>query len=131
MFRISILFIILCLPVLAQATEYKCDIKKKFDFGHAYSPDKIKHDKYSVLIEEKGDTAFVSRCSFSLSAKKITCDLHKADKVVFDKNVRIKKYYFFQSQFDVQLFSDLSQIRANADYKQQWWQPNPLWRGGV
>jgi len=34
------------------------------------------------------------------------------EKVVFDENVKIKKYYIFRSQFDVQIFSNLSFARA-------------------
>lgn len=36
------------------------------------------------------------------------------EKVVFDENVKIKKYYLFRSQFDVQLFPDLSFLENNG-----------------
>lgn len=67
-----------------------------------------------MKVEESGGGAFVSRCSFSPSANKVTCDRYQVDKVVFDENAKIKKYYVFRSQFDVQLFSDLSFIENNG-----------------
>ena len=68
----------------------------------------------TVTEDERGDTVFVSRCSYAASVQKVTCDRYKMDKVVFDKNVQIKKYYLFQSQFDVQIFRDLSFVENNG-----------------
>jgi hypothetical protein len=67
-----------------------------------------------VQIEEKGNTAFILRCSFAPSAERVTCDRYQVDKGVFDENVKIKKYYVFRSQFDVQLFSNLLFIENNG-----------------
>ena len=44
----------------------------------------------------------------------MTCDRYPMDKVVLDENVKIKKYYLFRSQFDVQLFADLLFIENNG-----------------
>jgi len=46
--------------------------------------------------------------------QKITCDRYQMDTVVLDEQVKIKKYYLFQSQFDVQLFANLSFIENNG-----------------
>jgi len=36
------------------------------------------------------------------------------DKIVLDENARIRKYYLFRSQFDVQLYPDSSFIENNG-----------------
>jgi hypothetical protein len=36
------------------------------------------------------------------------------DKVVFDEFVNIKKYYLFKSQYDFQLYEDLSFVENNG-----------------
>jgi len=102
------------MPVVVQAVEYHCIVEKKFDSEREYTPTQIQKGKYSVQIEEKGDAAFVSRCSFSPSAQKVTCDRYQMDKVVQDNNVKIKKYYLFGSQFDVQLFPSLFFVENNG-----------------
>lgn len=40
----------------------------------------------------------------------ITCDRYPVDRVDIDPHVKIKKMYVFRSQFNVQIFPDLSFI---------------------
>jgi hypothetical protein len=96
------------------AAEYDCKIEKKLGPDMTYTLAQLEKDKFSVKIEEDKRATFVSRCSFALSAQKVTCDRYQVDKVVFDENVKIKKYYLFRSQFDVQLFPDLSFVENNG-----------------
>lgn len=114
MLRISIMVMLLGISALAHAVEYRCKVEKKFDFENVYSQAQIEKGQFSVLIEEKGVSAFLSRCSFTPSAQKITCDRYEVDKTMFDENVKIKKYYVLQSHFDVQVFSDLSFVENNG-----------------
>jgi hypothetical protein len=114
MLRVSLLVVLLGIPVLAQAVEYRCKVEKKFDFENIYSQNQIEKGQFSVLVEEKGVSAFLSRCSFTSSAQKVTCDRYEVDKTVFDENVKAKKYYVLRSHFDVQVFSDLSFIENNG-----------------
>ena len=107
MHRFSIIILTLCMPSIVAAAEYNCKAEKKFDSENTYTADYINNSQFSVKVEEGSSGVFLSRCSFSSSANKVTCDRYKADKVAFDKNVKIKKYYVFSGQFDVQLFSDL------------------------
>ena len=51
---------------------------------------------------------------FAMSAGKITCDSYDVDRVEVDPVVRIKKFYVFGSQFDVQLFPDLTFVENNG-----------------
>jgi len=101
-------------PVLVEAAEYDCTVEKKLDSEKLYTQEHIKKSQFSVKVEEKSSGSFLSRCSFSSSANKVTCDRYKVDKVAFGENVKIKKYYVFRSQFDVQLFSNLSFVENNG-----------------
>ena len=69
--------------------------------------------RFSVNVVESAVGAFGSRCSFSPSANKVTCDRYQVDKIEFVERQKIKKYYVFRSQFDVQLFADLSFVENN------------------
>ncbi len=89
-------------------------MEAKFDRERVYSQAHLQKYQFSVLIEERGDSAFLSRCSFTTSSQEVTCDRYEVDKVVFDEHVRIKKFYVFHSQFDVQVYSDLSFIENNG-----------------
>lgn len=114
MLRTSVIVLALCAPGFAAAAEYDCKVAKKVDSENTYTAHQIENGQFSMKVEESGGGAFVSRCSFSSSANKITCDRYPVEKVVFDEKVKIKKYYVFQSQFDVQLFSDLSFVENNG-----------------
>ena len=114
MLRVTIYILILSISALAQAAEYRCKVESKFNSEHAYSQAEVDKGQFSVLVEDKADSAFLSRCSFAASANKVTCDRYEVDKVMFDENVKIKKYYVFRSQFDVQIFSNLSFLENNG-----------------
>ena len=114
MLRVSTLFLALCLPGFAVAVEYDCKVGKKLEPEASYIAQQLEKRQFSVKIEEGGDGAVLSRCSFALSANKVTCDRYQVEKIVFDENVKIKKYYVFRSQFDVQLFPDLSFLENNG-----------------
>jgi hypothetical protein len=114
MIRIPMLVFFLMVSSLAQAAEYRCKVEKKLNGEHIYSQSEIQKGQFSVLVEERGASAFLSRCSFAYSVQKVTCDRYEVDKIEFDKNVKIKKYYVFRSQFDVQIFSGLSFVENNG-----------------
>lgn len=115
--RLAIVPILLALLVsstLVQAAEYRCMVEAKFNSDYVYSESEIQKQQFSVLVEERGSSAFLSRCSFINRLQKVTCDRYEVDKTVFDENVTIKKFYVFRSQFDVQIFADLSFIENNG-----------------
>jgi hypothetical protein len=101
-------------PGLATAVEYDCAVEKKIDSENTYTPDQIDKYQYSVKVEKGKEGAFLSRCSFSLVENKVTCDRYRVDRVVFDEHAKIKKYYAFRSQFDVQLFPNLLFVENNG-----------------
>jgi hypothetical protein len=55
---------------LAQAAEYRCEVETKLNGEHIYSHSEIQKGQFSVLVEESGASAFLSRCSFSPIAQR-------------------------------------------------------------
>ena len=114
MLRTFIPLLFSCSLSSAMASEYYCTVEKKFDSENTYTKHQIEKNQFSVNVKESEKGALLSRCSFVTGADKVTCDSHQVDKVVFDEAVKIKKYYVFRSQFDVQIFKDLSFIENNG-----------------
>jgi hypothetical protein len=112
--RVLKIVLALCVPSFTAAAEFDCNVGKKLDSETTYTASQIRNSQFSVKIEETGSGAVVSRCSYSASANRVTCDRYQVDRVVFDETAKIKKYYVFRSQFDVQLFSDLSFVENNG-----------------
>ena len=98
----------------ATAVEYHCSVTRKFNSEIQHSSEHLDRYKPSEKIEDNGETAALSRCSFAPSEGRVTCDRYEVDKVVFDSNVKIKKYYYFHGQFDVQLYPSLSFVENNG-----------------
>lgn len=96
------------------AIEYYCEANKKFNSEHNYTEEELKKGKFAVRVEESSNGTFISRCSFSRSENQVTCDRYKVDRVEYDRNVKIKKYYVFISQFDFQIFQDLRSLENNG-----------------
>ena len=84
------------------AAEFDCSVAKKFDSERSYSDADLSRSQFSVMVTDDGSAAVLSRCSFSPSAGKVTCDNYKADYIAYDRNAKIKKDYAFYSQFDLQ-----------------------------
>ncbi len=113
-FRASTLSLVLGAICSASAAEYECKVTKKIDSEREYSAEQIKQFQLANRVEEAGGQAWVSRCSLAPSAGKVTCDRLKMDHVVVDPNVKIKKFYLFSSQFDLQLYPGLTYIENNG-----------------
>jgi len=96
------------------AAEYSCEVSRKFDSAREFPLEQISKLQFSNRVEESKGGAYISRCSFAPSAGKATCDRYKMDQVAFDENVKLKKYYSFKSQFDFQIFPDLSFVENNG-----------------
>jgi hypothetical protein len=86
----------------------------EYDFDVTYGPKWLEKYQYSTRLEELPEGAFLSRCSHSLIYRRVTCDRYEVDRVEFDRHVGITKYYVFASQFDFQLFPDLSSLENNG-----------------
>jgi hypothetical protein len=108
------LCLLLFAPNDAISADFRCDVERKFDTERIYSPSHIGRYQFTVLVQDRGDVPVISRCSLSQKSQKITCDSYNADKVVVDENIRVKKFYVFRSQFDVQIFKDLTFVENNG-----------------
>jgi hypothetical protein len=99
----------------AEAVIYDCRVDRKFDRERIYSAQDLEKYRPRVLIDLSDDAAHLSRCSISIiNGGAETCDKYKADYATFDANVDVSKFYVFESQFNVQLFSDSYFIEDNG-----------------
>jgi hypothetical protein len=112
--RLALCLVMLHVATTAAAAEYRCTVERKVNFEGEYTAAALEKGKFSNLVEETEEGTFVSRCSFSPSQGRVTCDRYKAERVEVDRNVKIKKIYFFRSQFNLQLFPDLKFIEDNG-----------------
>lgn len=107
----------LCLLLMSStsyATILECFATKKLDSERTYPKSHMDKYKFSNKIEFTKDGVFISRCSYTFMAKKVTCDRYKVDHIEKDKNVNITKFYVFGPQFNMQLFSDYSYLEDNG-----------------
>ena len=119
MIRFLIIILTICIPILATAVEYDCIVEKKFESLYTesvypYTSEQLKKHQFSVKVDESSERAFFSRCSWTLMTDSVTCDRYEVDKIMFDANAKIKKFYLFGYQADVQIFSDLSFVENNG-----------------
>ncbi len=105
---------VLTMPVAGEAADFECTVTRKVDNERLYSADDLSRGTYSVLIQETAAGAVVARCSFSSSANRVTCDTYPVDRIEIDPTSGVKKFYVFRSQFDVQVFKDLSFVENNG-----------------
>ena len=100
------------------AATYRCEVQTVTMFDKSLSVQVLSKtylkDRQQHLIIEDDTKAFVQRCSFNPFLGKVECDRYEADRVTRDANINFKKFYFFRSQFDVQILSDLSFIENNG-----------------
>lgn len=115
--------ILFFIPKMVFAVTYYCEATKKYDSENIYSKQHIAKGKFAVQLEDMGEEAFISRCSFSSTANAVTCDRYEVDHInrsavanleTFKYDKFIKKYYYFQGQLDFQLYPDLSFVENNG-----------------
>lgn len=112
------IFLLVCLLIVCQmsasAVEYYCVAFKKVDSDREYLKNELRKSQFATKLEDLGSEAYLSRCSYSLSEKEVTCDRYKVDKIEYDSIAKIKKYYVFRNQFNFQLFPNLVGIEDNG-----------------
>lgn len=94
--------------------KFKCPASKRVDAKKTYTAEQIEQGQFSTVLEDNPEGVFVSRCSFSESAGKVTCNRFKVDRVEYDENLKIRKFYVFNRQFNFQIFPDLSSLADNG-----------------
>lgn len=123
----TLLIAAVLVPVVAAAVEYDCKVERKVDTERVYSAEQLRTGRFSVRVVEDGSTATIARCSASPSTGALTCDSYDVDNIVADETqtvdargailddkVKIKKYYRFVGQLDVQIFPNLTFVENNG-----------------
>ena len=111
------LFTLLIIASLASKASAStiCIVQNKLDAftGNVYSAEQLKSMKFSLRLDTEAQT--MSRCSFQKSVGTVTCDTYNIDKVAAASGfVDIKKYYYFNGQFDLQIFNNYEFIENNG-----------------
>lgn len=101
-------------PLAGAAAELECTVTRKLDGERMYTAADLAKGQYSVRIEESAVGATVARCSLSPSAGRVTCEKYRVYRIEKDPHIGVKKLYVFHSQFDVQVFKDLSFVENNG-----------------
>lgn len=110
----GILFIIILNSAPAYAVQYICDVHRKFDTEKEYSAQEILSSQFQVKINERPSDTILSRCSRPPYKENVVCDNYNVNKAEYDESTKVKKFYVFKNQFDVQLFSNLTFIENNG-----------------
>ena len=98
------------------AFTYHCKVTKKYSFNlsSSYSEEEIKKGEFSIRILDSGNYQKIDRCSYSPSSGYVTCDTYPTDRREVDSGINVRKYYIFNPQFDIQIFSNLEFIENNG-----------------
>ncbi len=101
----------------AFAATYECKVDKKYaaDLSVIQSKEEVEKYKFKITIKE-GVKVTLERCSFAPSQNAVTCDYYEPDRVEFTNTqyVMIKKFYVTRSQYDVQIFENLTFVENNG-----------------
>ncbi len=110
-----ILILFFCFPFQAFAITYHCQTTKKVERSIDYTLDKLKKYQFTTILDiYPEDVIYISRCGYSDIDKKIICNKYPADKIERDNNVNLIKVYIFKSQYNFQLFPDLTSVEDNG-----------------
>ena len=96
------------------AAEYFCPVSFKQSTDGPYTAEQLQKWTPTVRVSHIGNSATISRCSFTTSAGAVTCDDYQADFIHKDRYGGHTKYYYYRGQLDVQIFSDLNFIENNG-----------------
>jgi|LauGreDrversion4_2_1035121.scaffolds.fasta_scaffold437023_2 hypothetical protein len=101
----------------AYAATYECKVDKKYaaDLSVIQSKEEVEKSRFKITIKE-GAKVTLDRCSFAPSQNAVTCDTLEPDRVEFTNTqfVKIKKFYLMKSQYDVQIFENLTFVENNG-----------------
>lgn len=107
-------FLISVIPSAFSAT-YICTPSFQSVMGKpATSTDFVKKHKPITKVIESNGSYKVQRCSIPYMQENHTCDIYNVDRIERDVNVKIQKFYVFNAQYDIQIFTDLSFIDNNG-----------------
>jgi hypothetical protein len=115
--KLKYLIIAALMTQSAYAATYECKVDKKYaaDLSKIQSKEEIDYYKFKLTIKESPKFT-IDRCSFAPSQNAVTCDILEPDRVEFTNTqyVKIKKFYVTKSQYDVQIFENLTFVENNG-----------------
>ncbi len=119
--RYIALLVFCLLPAVAQASLFTCSVTRKTDSKAEYAAERIAKEQLTVLLsvddnEDQNplnDKASISTCDAHAAAAK-TCDTYEVDKITYDDATKLKKYYNFYAQVDMQVWPDMSFVLADG-----------------
>lgn len=115
--KLNFLLITVLIAQTAFAATYECKVDKKYaaDLTVIQSKEEVEKSKFKLTIKESPKFT-IDRCSFAPSQNAMTCDILEPDRVKFTNTqyVKIKKFYVTKSQYDVQIFENLSFVENNG-----------------
>ena len=92
----------------------RCEATQKIDPSGPWDHDRLREGQWHVLLDASTDPVIISRCSFAPSQGRVTCDDLTVDHVEEDLSIGVKKYYVFASQYDLQVFPNMSFVENNG-----------------
>lgn len=107
---VKYLVTILLIGSISEAEVKKCKPTSGVNVQGAISGSDLSKREVHSLVDNES----ISRCSLVPSLGKVTCDVYKVDKMVEDPHVKIKKYYYYKGQLNVQVFPDGGYIEDNG-----------------
>lgn len=115
--KIQIVALAVIVAEISTAGTFECKVENKYsaDLSVIQTKQEVEKSNFNIKVQEGQDTT-VKRCSFAPSQNAVTCDTYTADRVEFTNTpfVKIKKFYVTNSQYDIQIFEDLSFIENNG-----------------
>ena len=115
--KLKYLIIAALMTQSAYAATYECKVDKKYaaDLSKIQSKEEIDYYRFKLTIKESPKFT-IDRCSFAPSQNAVTCDILEPDQVEFTNTqyVKIKKFYVTKSQYDVQIFENLTFVENNG-----------------
>jgi hypothetical protein len=89
------------------------DNKTEIFEGNKYTTEDLNRLRFGVVLD--ADNGTLSRCSVQSSDGEYTCDTYNIDRTEIAAGfVDIRKYYYFQGQFDLQIFDGERFIENNG-----------------
>ncbi len=102
---------------ISLAGSFDCKVEKKYSADLSVVQTNKEIEKYNFKIKvQEGQKSTVTRCSLVPSQNSESCDSYSVDRVEFTNTqyVKIKKFYVLNSQYDIQIFEDLSFVENNG-----------------
>ena len=96
------------------AVEYDCAVDNRITADKQYSQKDIVANKYSISAFVINDTKGISTCYLSKEKNRVLCDTWPVDTVEFNESLKMKKFYAFRGQADLQILKDMSYVFNNG-----------------